>query len=98
MSKRALVASLLLASLICSPVRADPIQDLQTLVKQGQFSQALERADSILASKPRDAQVRFLKGVVLSELNRSAEAIAVFKKLNENFQKLPEHEKNHAGL
>jgi hypothetical protein len=59
MSKRALVASLLLASLICSPVRADPIQDLQTLVKQGQFSQALERADSILASKPETLRFAF---------------------------------------
>ena len=98
MSKRALVASLLLASLICSPVRADPIQDLQTLVKQGQFSQALERADSILASKPRDAQVRFLKGVVLSELNRSAEAIAVFQKLTEDFPELPEPYNNLAVL
>jgi hypothetical protein len=62
MSKRALAASLLLASLICSPVRADSVQDLQALVKQGQLSQALEKADQLLASKPRDAQVRFLKG------------------------------------
>lgn len=98
MSKRALAASLLLASLICSPVRADPIQDLQALVKQGQFSQALERADSILASKPRDAQVRFLKGVVLSELNRGAEAIVVFQKLTEDYPELPEPYNNLAVL
>ena len=98
MSKRALAASLLLASLICSPVRADPIQDLQALVKQGQFSQALERADSILASKPRDAQVRFLKGVVLSELNRGAEAVVVFQKLTEDYPDLPEPYNNLAVL
>lgn len=98
MSKRALAASLLLASLICSPVRADPIQDLQALVKQGQFSQALERADSMLASKPRDAQVRFLKGVVLSELNRGAEAIIVFQKLTEDYPELPEPYNNLAVL
>ncbi|MCK6392184.1 tetratricopeptide repeat protein [Zoogloea sp.] len=98
MSKRALAASLLLASLICSPVRADPIQDLQALVKQGQFSQALERADSMLASKPRDAQVRFLKGVVLSELNRGAEAIVVFQKLTEDYPELPEPYNNLAVL
>lgn len=98
MSKRALAASLLLASLICSPVRADPIQDLQALVKQGQYSQALERADNILASKPRDAQVRFLKGVVLSELGRSAEAIAVFQKLTDDYPELPEPYNNLAVL
>jgi tetratricopeptide (TPR) repeat protein/ketosteroid isomerase-like protein len=98
MSKRALAASLLLASLICSPVRADPLQDLQALVKQGQFNQALERADQMLASKPRDAQVRFLKGVVLSELNRGNDAIAVFQKLTEDYPELPEPYNNLAVL
>lgn len=99
MSKRALAASLLLASLICSPVvRADPLQDLQALVKQGQFTQALERADQMLASKPRDAQVRFLKGVVLSELNRNNDAITVFQKLTEDYPELPEPYNNLAVL
>ena len=61
MSKRALAASLLLASLICSPVvRADPLQDLQALVKQGQFTQALERADQMLAFSPPYARPGFL--------------------------------------
>lgn len=98
MSKRALAASLLLASLICGPVRAEPLQDLQALVKQGQFTQALERADQMLASKPRDAQVRFLKGVVLSELNRGNDAIAVFQKLTEDYPELPEPYNNLAVL
>ena len=98
MSKRALAASLLLASLICSPVRADSVQDLQALVKQGQLSQALEKADQLLTSKPRDAQVRFLRGVILSELNRGAEAITVFQKLTEDYPELPEPYNNLAVL
>ncbi len=98
MSKRALAASLLLASLLCGPVRADSLQDLQTLVKQGQLTQALEKADQLLAAKPRDAQVRFLKGVVLSELNRSGEAVAVFQKLTEDYPELPEPYNNLAVL
>ena len=98
MSKRALAASLLLASLLCGPVRADSLQDLQTLVKQGQLTQALEKADQLLAAKPRDAQVRFLKGVVLSELNRSSEAVAVFQKLTEDYPELPEPYNNLAVL
>ena len=98
MSKRALAASLLLASLICSPVRADSVQDLQALVKQGQLSQALEQADQLLASKPRDAQVRFLRGVILSELNRGGEAITVFQKLTEDYPELPEPYNNLAVL
>lgn len=98
MSKRALAASLLLASLLCGPVRADSLQDLQTLVKQGQLTQALEKADQLLAAKPRDAQVRFLKGVVLSELNRGSEAVAVFQKLTEDYPELPEPYNNLAVL
>ncbi len=98
MSKRALAVSLLIGSLFCSPLRADPLQDLQALVKQGQFAQALERADQLLASKPRDAQVRFLKGVVLSELNRSSDAIVIFQKLTEDYPELPEPYNNLAVL
>ncbi len=98
MSKRALAASLLLASLLCGPVRADSLQDLQTLVKQGQLTQALEKADQLLAAKPRDAQVRFLKGVVLSELNRGSEAVTVFQKLTEDYPELPEPYNNLAVL
>lgn len=98
MSKRALAVSLLIGSLFCSPLRADPLQDLQGLVKQGQLAQALERADQLLASKPRDAQVRFLKGVVLSELNRSSDAIAIFQKLTEDYPELPEPYNNLAVL
>lgn len=98
MSKRALAVSLLIGSLFCSPLRADPLQDLQALMKQGQFAQALERADQLLASKPRDAQVRFLKGVVLSELNRSSDAIAIFQKLTEDYPELPEPYNNLAVL
>ncbi len=98
MSKRALAVSLLLASLLCSPARADSLQDLQSLVKQGQLTQALEKADQFLAAKPRDAQVRFLKGVVLSELNRGSEAVAVFQKLTEDYPELPEPYNNLAVL
>ena len=98
MSKRALAVSLLLASLLCSPVRADSLQDLQSLVKQGQLTQALEKADQLLAAKPRDAQVRFLKGVVLSELNRGNEAVTVFQKLTEDYPELPEPYNNLAVL
>ena len=98
MSKRALAVSLLLASLLCSPVRADSLQDLQSLVKQGQLTQALEKADQLLAAKPRDAQVRFLKGVVLSELNQGNEAVTVFQKLTEDYPELPEPYNNLAVL
>lgn len=98
MSKRALAAALLLTCLSCGPAQADPVQDLQALLRQGQFTQVVERADQLLASKPRDAQLRFLKGVALSELNRNAEATAVFQKLTEDYPELPEPYNNLAVL
>ncbi|MDD3353902.1 tetratricopeptide repeat protein [Zoogloea sp.] len=99
MSKRVLAASLLLASLTCSPLAsAATLQEIQALVRQGQLPQALEKTDQMLSSRPQDAQLRFLRGVVLSELNRPAEAITIFQKLTEDFPELPEPYNNLAVL
>ncbi|HET7775749.1 MAG TPA: tetratricopeptide repeat protein, partial [Azospira sp.] len=74
------------------------ITDIQKMVKQGQHSQALEKVDAYIATHPKDAQGRFLRGIVLTELNRNAEAIAVFTKLTEDFPELPEPYNNLAVL
>ena len=80
------------------PASADELQDIQTLVKQGNHTQALDRVNSYLASRPKDAQARFLKGVILTEQNKSAEAIKVFTALTEDFPELPEPYNNLAVL
>lgn len=98
MSKRALAATLFIHTLLCSPAQAESVQDLQVLLKQGQFARVVERTDVQLASKPRDAQLRFLKGVALAELNRNADAIAVFQRLTEDYPDLPEPYNNLAVL
>ena len=77
---------------------AQTIPDVQRLMKQGQMPQALEKVDLYIASKPKDAQGRFLKGLILTEMGRSAEAIAVFTKLTEDFPELPEPYNNLAVL
>ncbi|MBS0369546.1 MAG: tetratricopeptide repeat protein [Proteobacteria bacterium] len=98
MSKRALAAALLLHILVCSSVKAESVQDLQGLLSQGKFARVAERTDALLASKPQDAQLRFLKGIALAELNRNADAIAVFQKLTEDYPDLPEPYNNLAVL
>ncbi len=60
--------------------------------------QALEKVDQYIAAKPKDAQGRFMKGLILTEMNRSADAIAVFTKLTEDFPELPEPYNNLAVL
>lgn len=98
MPKRALAASLLLLSLMVPPAWADTAQDAQALIRQGQYAQALEKLDPALAARPKDAQLRFLRGVALSELNRANEAISIFQKLTEDYPELPEPYNNLAVL
>ncbi len=67
-------------------------------MRAGQLPAALTRVERALAQHPRDAQMRFLKGLILSEQNKTAEAITVFTKLTEDFPDLPEPYNNLAVL
>ena len=93
----AILTGLLLAASV-SFANAQTIPDIQRLMKQGQMPQALEKADQYIASKPKDAQGRFMKGLILTELGRPAEAIAIFTRLTEDFPELPEPYNNLAVL
>ena len=93
----ALAASVALLAL-APAVHADALQDISKQIKQGQYPQALEQVDKYLAGKPKDAQGRFLKGIVLTEMNKPAEAIAVFSKLTEDYPELPEPYNNLAVI
>jgi tetratricopeptide (TPR) repeat protein len=78
--------------------RADDLEDVNRLLKQGQHAQALERVNQYLAKNPSDAQGRFKKGLILAEQNKVAEAIEVFTKLSQDYPKLPEPHNNLAVL
>lgn len=80
------------------PAIADNLPEVQKLIKQGQYPQALTKVDAFLATKPKDAQGRFLKGLILTEMNKPADAIAVFTKLTEDYPELPEPYNNLAVL
>jgi len=79
-------------------VQADEIQDANKLFKQGQHAQAMEKVNSVLASKPKDAQARFLKGLILTEQGDTANAIKTFTELTEDYPELPEPYNNLAVL
>jgi Flp pilus assembly protein TadD/ketosteroid isomerase-like protein len=91
---------LALAATLCGPAAAlaDEYGDVSQLLRAGRQSEALAKADQFLAGKPRDPQMRFLKGVILSETGRGAEAITVFTKLTEDYPELPEPYNNLAVL
>ncbi|UCV07146.1 tetratricopeptide repeat protein [Dechloromonas denitrificans] len=81
-----------------APVFADNLPEVQRLIKQGQYPQALEKVDAYLSSRPKDAQGRFLKGLIYTEMNKPAEAINIFTKLSEDYPELPEPYNNLAVL
>lgn len=74
------------------------LADAQRLLKKGQHAQALNAVDGYLTEKPKEAQGRFTKGLILTEMKRTGEAILVFKKLTEDFPELPEPYNNLAVL
>ena len=92
------IAVTLSLALAAAAVHADELQDINRMMRQGQLPQSLERVDKYLAGKPRDAQGRFLKGLILTEMNRPGEAIQVFLKLSEDYPELPEPYNNLAVL
>ena len=92
-----IVSSLLLA-LTALPVLADDLGDVTKSVRAGQYDEALAKANAVLSKRPHDAQMRFLKGVILTEQGKNSEAIAVFTKLTEDFPELPEPYNNLAVL
>ena len=85
-------------SITASFANAQTLPDVQRLMKQNQMPQALESVDAYISTKPKDAQGRFLRGLILTEMGRPTDAIAVFTKLTEDFPELPEPYNNLAVL
>jgi len=77
---------------------ADEVAEVQRLYYSGQSSEAMRRADEYLVAHPKDARVRFLKGVMLADGQRDMEAMGVFQKLSEDYPDLAEPYNNLAAL
>jgi len=77
---------------------ADEYGDVGQLIRSGQLPAAIAKADQYLAAKPRDPQMRFLKGVAQTDAGRTADAIATFTALNQDYPELPEPYNNLAVI
>jgi Flp pilus assembly protein TadD len=96
-----LIAGALLAVSVysaASVARADEYTDVNRLTSKGEWALALSKADAHLAAKPRDPQMRFLRGVILSETGRANQAEEVFTLLTQEYPELPEPYNNLAVL
>ena len=80
--------------------RAEPtaLQEVRKLIAAGQGKQALTRAELHLAKNPRDAQMRFVRGVILTDLSDTTAARGAFQQLVDDFPELPEPYNNLAVL
>lgn len=105
MQFRFLAARLPLALLLCAALAipahaatAEELSEVTRLHRSGQSAAALERADRILAAQPKDAQMRFLKSVILVDTGRSAEAQAILQQLVQDYPELAEPHNNLAAI
>jgi len=105
MQFRILAAGLALWPLLCAaftmPARAataEELSEITRLHRSGQSAVALERADRVLSAQPKDAQMRFLKSVVLVDTGRPAEAQAILLQLVQDYPELAEPHNNLAAI
>jgi len=81
-----------------SSVYADDYSEVNLLLRAGKLNEAMVKAEVYLAAKPRDPQMRFLKGVIQRNSGKQTEAISTFTKLIEDYPELPEPYNNLAVL
>lgn len=90
-----------LAGLVSATLAADvgaSARDIERQFRSGEQSVALQRLDQALVERPGDASLRFLRAVLLTEISRPADAIAVLERMTEDFPDLPEPYNNLAVL
>ena len=94
-----IVRALLLGALLgACAAHADDMGQANALLKAGRYPQALEHVNKVIATKPRDPQARFLKGLILTEQGDTKDAIEVFQKLTQDYPDLPEPYNNLAVI
>lgn len=95
-----ILSAIILAILLAfgQAAAADELKDISQLVGQGQLAQALDRVNDYIDSNPKDVQGQFLKGVILADQNKPAEAIKIFTGITEKHPELPEPYNNLAVL
>lgn len=89
---------LLALSLTAWQAQADDYSGILQLQRSGQLAQALSQTETQLLAKPRDPQLRFLKGVLQRDLGQLVQATDTFTQLIREYPELPEPYNNLAVL
>jgi Flp pilus assembly protein TadD len=89
---------LLCTTLACGPAQADEYSDVSQLIRVGNWADAATKTDQFLATRPRDPQMRFLKGTIQQNAGQMPQALQSFLTLTEDYPELPEPYNNLAVL
>ena len=69
---------------------ADDFSEIADLMRAGRLSEALSRTDQALSQRPKDAQLRFFKGVIQRDSGKANDAITTFTRMGDDFPDMPE--------
>lgn len=97
-SALALCASALWLTVTTCRATESVVQSIEQQFRRGESRQALVKLDQALAAQPADAELRFLKAVILADAGQLAEAEALLTQLTQEFPDLPEPFNNLAVL
>jgi tetratricopeptide (TPR) repeat protein len=86
------IISIILGLMLCisSTVAQTSYGDIQRLINQGEYKEALKLAEVQLAENKSDIKLQFMKGLVLTRLDRYRDAEQVFIQLTTDNPELPE--------
>lgn len=87
----------MVSALMLGTATANETDQARDLLARGDPLGALQRTEQSLVRQPANAQLRFLQGVLLMDLGRDAQALAVFRDLNQLYPELPDP-LNNIGL
>ena len=72
--------------------------EARDLLREKRYTEALARLDALIAQRPREAQARFLRALVLAESGQTREATEALRTLSADFPELPEPRNNLAVI
>jgi Flp pilus assembly protein TadD len=81
-----------------SPAVADGTPEIDASIARHDWPGALAQLDARVRSHPRDAQARFKRANVLTQLGRDDDALAAYTALTQTYPELPEPYNNLAAL
>jgi Flp pilus assembly protein TadD len=80
------------------PPNVAALNAINVALRRGEKAEALRLAEDGVHQFPHDAQLRFVRAVLLGDLNRVDEATAVFESMCSEFPELPEPYNNLAVI